>query len=272
MSVKWLKVVFLATPLVGAGYFFGMICQQMGEAYPLLLAPSKELLILLLLLLLALSCIAVTAGIAAALLRPLWVAFLTFVLSGLALLLGWEVTGYSAVLALLYVLAGAAYVMSTVGELKHRIKFSVRPVAEGQSLLLIMLVVVAVGSFYFGCAEHVKREGFSIPEEYMTKFTAEMAKRIAAEAPADQREKIKAEIRQQSERVLDDLMERWVKPFERFIPLLMALSLFTPLLTITRLLAWVPTLILSGIFPLLTAVGITKVTTETLEVERLVIS
>jgi len=106
----------------------------------------------------------------------------------------------------------------------------------------------------------------------MTKFTAEMAKRIAAEAPADQREKIKAEIRQQSQRVLDDLMERWVKPFERFIPLLMALSLFTPLLTITRLLAWVPTLILSGIFPLLTAVGITKVTTETLEVERLVIS
>jgi len=272
MSTRWLKMVFLAIPVIVTGYFFGKICQQMSGAYPLLLAPSRELLTLLLWLLLALGFIAVSAGIVAALLQPVWVAFAAFAFSGLTLLLGWEVTLRSAILALLYVLAGAAYAISTQGELKQRIKFSVRPVTEGQNILIIVLLIVAIGSFYFGCAEHIQRKGFSIPEQYMTKFTGEMAKHIAAQAPAGQREKIQAEITKQSQRMMDDLMARWVKPFERYIPLLLALSLITPLLTITRLLTWVPMLILGGVFPLLTAVGITRVTTETVEVERLVIS
>jgi hypothetical protein len=272
MSTRWLKMVFLAIPMIVAGYSFGRICQRMSVAYPLLLAPSRELLTLLLWLLLALAFIAVSAGVVAALLRPVWVAFVAFALSGLALLLGWEVTLRSAILALFYMLTGAAYAVGTEGELKQRIKFSVRPVTDGQSILIIVLLIVAIGGFYFGSAEHIKRKGFSIPEQYMTKFTGEMAKGIAVQLPAGRREKIQSEIRKQSQRVLDDLLARWVKPFEQYVPLIVALSLFMPLLTITRLLTWVPMLILGGVFPLLAAIGLTRVATGTVEVERLVIN
>ena len=51
-----------------------------------------------------------------------------------------------------------------------------------------------------------------------------------------------------------------------------AASLFMSLVTIIRLLAWVPTAFLSIIFPLLAALGMTEVVSETQEVQRLVIS
>lgn len=42
-------------------------------------------------------------------------------------------------------------------------------------------------------------------------------------------------------------------------------------MTITRLLSWIPILVLRAIFPILTAMGVTKVVTETREVKRLTI-
>jgi len=45
---KWLKVTFFVLLLVGAGYFFGTVCRQIGQAYSLILSPSEELLSLLL--------------------------------------------------------------------------------------------------------------------------------------------------------------------------------------------------------------------------------
>jgi hypothetical protein len=140
---KWLKVTFFVLLLVGAGYFFGTVCRQIGQAYRLILSPSEELLSLLLWLLLALGAIAVIAGLVAALLRPVWVGIIAF--------------------------------------------------------------------------------------------------------------------------------ERTVKPYEQFIPLAIAASLFMPLITISRLLAWVPTMFLSIVFPVLKALGVTKVVSETREVQRLVI-
>ena len=167
MSIRWwLKALFLAALLVATAYFFGMICKQVGMAYQLLLFPSRKLLTLLLRLLLALGLMAVTGGIVAALLRPLWVASIAFALSGLALLLGWEVTRQSAALALLYVLAAIAYAAITQGELAERIHFSVRAVTQNQLVLLVALLLVAAGSFYFGCATYISEEGLAIPEKY----------------------------------------------------------------------------------------------------------
>jgi hypothetical protein len=272
MSSRWLKVLLLAAPLVAAGYFFGIVCPRMGEAYPLLLSPSRELLLLLLRLLLALAFVAVTAGIVAALVRPLWVSYIAFAVSGVALLLGWTVTAYSAVAVLLFVLVGAAYAVATKGELEHRITFSVRPVSEGQSALLAALLIVALASFYFGCAEHLKRAGFQIPERFLGLFTEAMAQRVAAQAPPAQRAAVLAEAVQQSRSMVDELLGQRLEPFEPFIPLALSVSLFMSLWSVTRLLTWVPMLILSAVFPLLTAVGITGETSETVEARRLVIT
>ncbi len=58
----------------------------------------------------------------------------------------------------------------------------------------------------------------------------------------------------------------------RFIPLAIAAALFMPLVAITRLIVWVPTVLMSIIFPLLKVLGVVKLTSETREVQRLIIS
>ena len=182
MATRWAKIVLLMLPLIGAAHYFGVICGQMSGAYDLLLVPSRESLILLLRMLLALGVVAVAAGIAAALVRPVWATVLPFSLSGAALLLGWEVTQHSMVLTVLYVVAGIAYVAGAAKELGQRTKFSVRALSEGQSMYLVALLVIVLGSFYTGCAERIKREGFSIPEDHVTKFVDEAVKAGPAQA------------------------------------------------------------------------------------------
>ena len=268
---KWLKVTFFVLLLVGAGYFFGTVCKQIGQAYRLILSPSEELLSLLLWFLLALGAVAVIAGLVAALLRPLWVGIIAFALSGLAMLLGWQMTLGSGILILVYLLAASFYAVGVARELNERIRFSVRPIGEGQGMFLMALILVACGSLYLGCAAYIEQEGFSIPEFYIEMFMKPMEKQIEAQGPAGERQEALARFRKEFRRAVDEFFERTVKPYEQFIPLAVAASLFMPLVTISRLLAWVPTMFLSIVFPLLKALGVIKVVSETREVQTLVI-
>jgi MFS family permease len=268
---KWLKVTFFVLLLVGAGYFFGTVCRQIGQAYRLILFPSGELLNLLLWFLLALGAVAVIAGLVAGLLRPLWVGIIAFALSGLAMLLGWQMTLGSGILILVYLLAASLYTVSVARELDERIRFSVRPISEGQGMFLIALILAACGSLYLGCAAHIEREGFSIPEFYIEMFMKPMEKQIEAQGPAGERQEALARFRKEFRRAVDEFFKRTVKPYEQFIPLAVAASLFMPLVTISRLLAWVPTMFLSIVFHLLKALGVIKVVSETREGQTLVI-
>jgi hypothetical protein len=268
---KWLKVTFFLLLLVGAGYFFGTVCRQIGQAYRLVLFPSGELLNLLLWFLLALGAVAVIAGLVAALLRPLWVGIIAFALSGLAMLLGWQMTLGSGILILVYLLAASLYTVSVARELNERIRFSVRPISEGQGMFLMALILVACGSLYLGCAAHIEREGFSIPEFYLEMFMKPIEKQIEAQGPAGERQEALARFRKEFRLAVDEFFERTVKPYEQFIPLAVAASLFMPLVTISRLLAWVPAMFLSIVFPLLEALGVIKVVSETREVQTLII-
>jgi len=268
---KWLKTAFLAGLLMGAAYYFGTICGQVGQAYELILSPSRELLSLLGRFLLAAGALAVTGGLVTALLRPVWVGIIAFVLSGATLLWGWEVTALSGILAAVYVVAGSLYAAGVARELEERISFSVRPIGEGQGTLLMALVLVACGSLYQGCAAQIEEEGFSIPESYIEMFMDQMEKQIEARLPEGEREQVLVEFRKEFPRAIDGFFERTVKPYERYIPLVLAAGVFMQLVTVTRLLGWVPTMVLSGVFPLLELLGVTEVTIETLDVERLVI-
>jgi membrane protein implicated in regulation of membrane protease activity len=268
---KWLKVAVFAALLMGAGYFFGRTCGQIGQAYELILAPSGELLTLLLWFLLALGAVLVSAGLIAALLRPVWVGFIAFALSGLSMLLGWQVTVGSGILVLVYLLAASFYAVRVARQMDERIRFSVRPISEGQGILLMALILVACGSLYLGYAAHIEREGFSVPEFYIEMFMKQMEEQVETPVPAEERQEAVAKFREEFRRAVGGILERTIKPYERFIPLAIAVGLLMSLVTITSLLAWVPTLALSVIFRLLTALGVTKVVTETQEVQRLII-
>jgi len=269
---KWLKTAFLALLLMGAGYFFGSICKQIGESYQLIISPSKEILEPLLWFLLALCAVAVTAGLVAALVRPVWLAVIVVVLSGATMLLAWETSLETGILVAVYVLVGVIYVVGVVRELEERISFSVRPVSQGQGTLLIALVLVICGSLYLPLKAHIDWEGFAVPESYVEMFMEQMEKQISARMPEEGREEAIAKFREEFRQAIDQFFERTIKPYERFIPLALAASLFTPLVTITRLLAFVPGLVMSILFFLFTEMGVTEVVYETQEVERLVIS
>jgi len=268
---KRLKTVLFAALLVGAGFFFGTICRQIGHAYELIFAPSGELLTLLLWFLLAAGAVVVSAGLVTALVRPVWVGFIAFALSGLAMLLGWQVAIVSGILVVVYLLAACAYAEGVVRELSERIRFSMRAIRAGQRILLMALALVACGSLYMGYAAHIEQEGFSLPEVYTEVFMEQLEKQIEARVPAEEREEVVSEFREGFQRIVDEFVEQGVKPYEWLIPLVVAAGLFMPLVTITGLLAWVPTAILSLVFRLLTVLGVTKVVSETQEIEKLVI-
>ncbi len=269
---KWFKISFFIILLIGTGYFFGTICKQIEKSYGLILTPSKELLILLFWFLGALFAVMISSGLVAALVKPIWVGIIAFALSGLAMLLGWKVSIINCILVIVYFLIAIFYTISIDKELNQRIKFSVRPISEGQALLSMVLILIVCGSLYFGYSAHIKEEGFSIPEFYIEKLQEQMEKRMIGEQlPVSQRQLAIAKFREEFQNLINDLTER-IKSYEKFIPIAISLSLFMPLVTITRLLFWIPIGILSIIFPLLQAMGVTKVVSETKEVQRLVIS
>jgi hypothetical protein len=268
---KQLKTALIIVPLMGAGHFFGTICRRIGHAYGLLIAPSEDLLGLLLWFLLAVGALTVSAGLVAALVRPVWIGVAALALSGASMLVGWRVTVVSGILTVVYLLAGSVYLVEVAKELNERIRFSVRSFRAGRGALLLALVLAACGSLYISCAEHIEREGFSLPDLYIEAFVGQMEKRVVTEVPAEDRQQTVNEFREELRRTVDDFVEHRVKPYEEFIPLGVAAGTFMPLVTITNLLAWVPTAVLDLVFSLLTALGVTRVVCETQEVQRVVI-
>jgi len=328
---RQLKIVFFAFLLIAASYYFGDVCERIGQGYDLILFPSEEILGLVIRFFLALGAVAITAGLVATLVRPLWACFLVFALSALAMLLGWELKASGGVLTAVYFIASLIYVERIARELNDRLRFSVRPISQSQPILITALLIVACGSFYFGYAAEIEREGFSIPpaliemvvertekealrllpadvgeaavdgfRDQFERVLDEMEKEVSKRLPAAQaevvmaefgrqfekildemereagerlqgieRDAIVAEFREQFERTLVEFVEKAIRPYEQWIPLVFAISLFSLLATITVLLSWIPVVALMVIFPLLTALGVTEVVAETGLIRRL---
>ena len=66
---KELKIAVFAVLLIAASYFFGDVCERIGQGYELILSPSREILGLALRFFLAMGAVAITAGLVAALVR-----------------------------------------------------------------------------------------------------------------------------------------------------------------------------------------------------------
>jgi hypothetical protein len=64
-------------------------------------------------------------------------------------------------------------------------------------------------------------------------------------------------------------MQEMIGPYERLVPVAVAFMLFQFLAVINALFFWVPIVLLAVLFPILTALGVAKETTETREAVRL---
>lgn len=271
---KLLKISFFTALLIAASYLFGSVCAQVNQQHQLIFSLSKDLLPLALGVLLALGAVAVTAGIIAVLSRPFWVCVIAFGLAALAILFGWKWRVDTGILALLYFFASLIYARGVAQELDNRLDFSVRPVSESQSLLLMTLSVVICGAFYFGYAAQIEKEGFSIPPSFVEMVMTSMEKQFDQQpdlTPA-QREEVLVEFRQEFEDKVKKPMEDKIKPYERFIPPVVAIGLLQLLVLTTSLLSWIPILVLRLVLPLLMALKVVKVVVETREVRKLTLN
>ena len=110
-----LKSTAFAILLIAASYYFGDVCERIGQGYYLILLPSEEILGLALWFFLAMGAVVITAGLVAALVRPLWACFVVFGLSAVAMLLGWELKTSSGILVGAYFIASLIYVENRGG-------------------------------------------------------------------------------------------------------------------------------------------------------------
>lgn len=268
---RWIKIVIFSVLLIGAGYFFGTVCGQINQVYNLILAPSVEILYQFLWFLLAVLIIAVVAGLASALLRPVWIGIIAFAFSGAAMLLGWQITTTSSILAVLYFLAGVIYMFVVSSKLNQLIKFSVQPVVKSQGILRIILILMACASLYLGYMSHIEKNGFSVPEQYFEILIGQVEKQVKAQVSEKEYKKIMPGLREELRGAIDKFSKGTIGPYGRFIPLIIAICLFMPLVTIVQLLSWIPAIFLCVIFPLLERLGVLKTVSETGEIQRLVI-
>jgi hypothetical protein len=266
---RWVKYLIFILLMMGAGYFFGTICTQISEVDQLLNAPTIELLYLVLWFLLSLAMMMICAGLVAALLRPLWVAAIAFFLSGLAILLGWQITVASGVLVLVFVIAGVVYTSNVMQGLEKQADFNVRPIGQNQNILSLGLILVACGSLFLGFRDYVYREGFTIPDRYIELMMEPMEKQILLRAPGEGGQEMVFQFREEFRKFIDGFFDETVKPYERYIPILISGGLFFSLYTITNLLTWLPTLITQAVLTLLTSIGLARFEIETREVRRL---
>jgi len=160
---KLVKYVIFIVLLIVASCFLGNICRQIGQLGDTIFSPSMDTLYPFLWLLLALALVAITAGLVAALVRPLWMCFIAFALSSLAALFIWGLNLIGIVLAVIYLLAGLIYSRGVAKGLSGRINFSIHPIQNNQTILLIALIIVACACFYSRFAAQIEREGFTTP-------------------------------------------------------------------------------------------------------------
>jgi hypothetical protein len=276
MSATWaVKVSVLAILLLLAGLLFGRACGQLNQQYDLVLLLDASFIQVLLFLLAAVAATAIAGGLTAALVRPLWLCAVFFVVSACAAFLGWGMSLHGALVALVYLLTSLLYCRGVATALDSRLKFSVEPISGSQSMLLTGLAIAASLSLYFGYAAEIEASGFTFPpalkDSIRQMAMAPMITQIEARTDLTSEEKDEL-----LARTMQGFEEQWLGPVEQmlqsvegFVPWIAAFMLFQFLAVANALLSWVPVVILGAIFPVLTALGVTKKLTETREVERL---
>ncbi len=267
---KTIRILVFGALLVAAGCLWGYVCGMIGERYDLIFSPGMSLLYLGLWFLGALVAIAVTGGLVAVLLRPFWVAAVAFALSAVGMFLLWEISIVSGICAAVYFLIGLLYVAGVRAEIGSRIRFSVWHVMRSQGVLLVVLVAIACTSLYFGYAADIESEGFSLPEDGVNWAVDIADEYLDVILPGESLSpEEKQEALDELRAILEgDLPDR-VAPYERFIPIGLAVIAFIILTPVVFLLSWIPILILSILFVILVRSGVVKRVTKSVKVTRL---
>lgn len=275
-SSSIIKVTFLLLLLIGAHVLLGMTCNKVQNNYTVLVpsgSPSLELALwglgsILLCLLMS--------GLVAALVRPLGVVALGFLLSALGMVWAWGFNIYSAVASLLYFGIAFWFGRSVVDEIKNRIAFSTAPIQQGQKLLIFGLVLMIGASFAFGFRDAAIQSGELIPSAFKQQVSESIASGIQTrlENQGGQDQGNNAKILQGIPQGLDKFwsqLEALLETHPDAVPYVFGLLVVWILFTLLSLLAWFPPRLVEWVVLFLKGAGFAHEITEPAEVRRLVL-
>ena len=271
IEITWLvKVIVFGVLLSGAGAFFGLALKWAGNGYVHLVPGTWgqwEAIQLGLCVMGSFAAVAVTAGFVAILIRPFWVAALSFLVSSLSLFLTFEISILSLVVAVIYFVMGLIYLLGVRTEIAHRIRFSVWQIRSSQTIFLVILVALACTSLYFGYARQIDEEGFRLTDEGISSIVKYADDYIVDKILPEgvNREQILLELRS----YLDNDLQDDMVAYEGYVPMGFAAIAFSVLMLATFLLSWFPLLILSLVFFLLLRLKLIKRKAHPVEVTRL---
>ena len=272
IEIAWLvKVIVFGVLLTGAGAFFGLALKWAGNGYVHLVPGTWglwEAIQLGLCVMGSFAAVAITAGFVAILIRPFWVAALSFLVSSLSLFLTFEISILSLVVALIYFVMGLIYLAGVRTEIAHRIKFSVWQIRSSQTVLLVILVALACTSLYFGYADKINKQGFELTDKAISGIITFTHDHVI-DTVFPEEDINKDQILFELGNYLRDYLKDDMVPYQGYVPMALAAMAFSILMLATFILSWFPLLILSVIFFLLLRLKLVKRKAHPVEVTRL---
>jgi hypothetical protein len=270
------KIAAFILLLMGAHVLLGMACSMVQNRYEDLFPPTSASLDLVLCVFGSILLCALIGGLVAALVRPVWVIALGFCLSSLAMLVAWGINIYTAIAALVYCLISIGFSITVVNEIKARLNFSIKPIQQGQNLLLFGLALMIGVSFALGFQEAGKQSGELFPSAYKERITDLITSRVEAqlEDQAGIGQNESAMVLQGMQQGVDKVMaqaDTLLEPYAAYVPFIVGLLLVWILFPLLGILGFLPLRLLSGIIPLLKGIGVTHEVVEQVEARRLVL-
>ena len=271
----WLiKAVVFGALLTGAGCFMGLVLKYVGGGYAHLIPGTWDLggaLRMGFWALGALATVAVTAGLVAILISPFWVAAIEMLVSALALFLCWDTSLVSFVVALIYFIAGLIYLAGVRTEIRNRIKFRVLNIRTSQGMFLAVLVALICTSLYFGYAENIDKEGFTLspPTVSWIMRTVNENHLVDKVLPEGYTTSDRAAALDTLQNYLENDVTKDMQPYQGYAPVFLAASAFSVLTLVMLLVSWIPLLILWLVFLILLRLKVIKKKAHPVEVTRL---
>ena len=262
-----IKTAILIVLLIVANAWFGLVSNQVYRDYEAVFSFGQPLFDLVVTLLGAIALVAIVNGLVAALVRPWWANAIGFGIAALAMMLVWGFRIEIIALGLIYFALTLLYARALVGELNNRINFSVRPIREEQGTLLFALVLLIGASAALGYRDDAAARGFVLPPAYKQAMRDMILPGLQAEIESERNmtPAQKAAALKEAQDGIDGMiggLESALRSFAPIIPVILALMLIWALEGVLGFLAWIPPLILSGVFWLLNLLNVTHIVTE----------
>ena len=251
-----------------AGIWFGIVCRSMGRGYALFALSRHGLLQLIGWLLLLAVIDTIIFDLVAALSPDLFAAVGTFLVAGVGLWLGWELSMEKAGFAILLISSGTVQTVLTQRELRQETRFSAGVVSRYGQITCLVMLVMAVCSFYMGLREGGAVQDLAQVHQWVDGTASDLANEIVTSTVLSEVSVLQSRAKASVEKVLIRralaILARW----GHLVPGLLSILLLVLLLVVSLALWWLITVVLHLAFAILVRTGLVQVVTETIEIRR----